>query len=99
MKSYTIYYFKIKDIYETLSPQCLDVIQLENVINDHFQNYKVTMDVEKENLKNTSTKRKYECRVYICLARVWNCGFGGQCSRKQGILMDFVNIIIVLKMV
>ena len=47
-----------KDIYETLSSQCLDERQLENVINDHFQNYKVTMDVEKRNLKKYIDQEK-----------------------------------------
>ena len=57
-----------KDIYETLSSQCLDELQLENVINDHFQNYKVTMNVEKKKFKEIHRPReKYECRenMYI----------------------------------
>ena len=70
------------DIYETLSSQCLDERQLENVINDHFQNYKVTMDVERKFKEIHRPREKYECRENMCLARVWNCGFGGQCSRK-----------------
>ena len=72
-----------KDIYETLSPQCLDKVELQNVINAHFQNYKVTMNVEKKKFKEIYRPReKYEYRENMCLARVWNCGFGGQCSRK-----------------
>jgi hypothetical protein len=72
-----------KDIYQTLSDQCLDLEQLENMINDHFQNYELKMEIEEKKFKEIHRPRgKYECRENMCLARVWNCGLGGQCSRK-----------------
>ena len=72
-----------KDIYQELSHECLDLEQLESIINDHFQDYKIKMDIDKKKFKEIHRPwEKYESRGNMCLARVWNCGFGGQCSRK-----------------
>tara|TARA_B100001094_G_C18166396_1_gene792341 strand:+ start:1374 stop:1781 length:408 start_codon:yes stop_codon:yes gene_type:complete len=72
-----------KDIYQELSHQCLNLDQLETIINEHFQDYKIKMEIERKKFKEIHRPReKYECRENMCLARVWNCGLGGQCSRK-----------------
>jgi len=61
-------------------------------IQEYFDEYTVKLIVEKEkyNIKENKTnlyrdRELYKDREDCCIARVWNCGMGGQCSRKNSI--------------
>lgn len=67
-----------------------DIIQ--TLIDEYFSEnelaFKEEEDIkQKYNLKENKThvyrnRDKYESKENKCLARIWNCGMGGQCSNK-----------------
>ena len=67
---------------------CEEVL-IKDVINDYFKNNKVDFkdDKERYGIKESKT-HKYRPRTNVinnckCMARVWNEGMGGQCSRNK----------------
>lgn len=58
--------------------------ELKNIINKFLLNKELKFEEEKNYKENKTHKYrdriKYECKEGKCLARVWNCGMGGQCS-------------------
>ena len=58
--------------------------ELKNIINKFILTKELKFEEEK-NYKDNKTHKyrdriKYESKEGKCLARVWNCGMGGQCS-------------------
>lgn len=58
--------------------------KLKNIINKFLLNKELNFE-EQMNYKENKTHKyrdriKYEDKEGKCLARVWNCGMGGQCS-------------------
>lgn len=58
--------------------------KLKNIINKFLLNKELNFE-EEMNYKENKTHKyrdriKYEDKEGKCLARVWNCGMGGQCS-------------------
>ena len=58
--------------------------ELKNIINKFLLNKELKFEEEKNYKENKTHKYrdriKYEGKEGKCLARVWNCGMGGQCS-------------------
>ena len=58
--------------------------ELKNIINKFLLNKEIKFEEEKNYKENKTHKYrdriKYEGKEGKCLARVWNCGMGGQCS-------------------
>ncbi len=72
-----------KDIYNELLDSTLDKSRLKDMIDEYFQKNTIHMIAEDKKYKEEYRPRdKYEKRDNMCLARVWNCGMGGQCSRR-----------------
>lgn len=74
---------------------------ITNEVNIYFRTNEITFkDKENEKIKQSKThlyrdrtQYKYRLALYeegedMCKARIWNCGMGGQCSRK-GIIDGF----------
>tara|TARA_B100000902_G_C27222115_1_gene870246 strand:- start:81 stop:476 length:396 start_codon:yes stop_codon:yes gene_type:complete len=64
--------------------------EIKEIIDDYFETYKLNLITEsvkydiKENNTNVYRDRSlYDGRKNRCIARVWNCGMGGQCSRAN----------------
>ena len=77
-----------KDILNNDSINCnVDIIK--NIIEEYFKNNKIEFKDDKETLGIKDSKtHKYRPRSNVidyskCMARVWNEGMGGQCSRKK----------------
>lgn len=77
-----------KDITKELKNEKDDIIG--EVINEYFKTYHLTLEKETdtydvyENKTNVYRDReKYTHLENRCIARVWNCGMGGQCSRSN----------------
>lgn len=58
--------------------------ELKNIINKFLLTKELKFEEEKNYKENKTHKYrdriKYEGKEGKCLARVWNCGMGGQCS-------------------
>ena len=58
--------------------------ELKNIINKFILTKELKFEEEKNYKENKTHKYrdriKYESKEGKCLARVWNCGMGGQCS-------------------
>ena len=89
-----------KDVIHELNENKL-IQNIENIndiitdeVNEYFKTNQITFTEEKnENIKQSKThvyrdRTQYKHRENMCKARVWNCGMGGQCSRK-GIIDGF----------
>ena len=58
--------------------------ELKNIINKFLLTKELKFEEEKNYKENKTHKYrdriKYESKEGKCIARVWNCGMGGQCS-------------------
>ena len=92
-----------KDVIVTLNEneniQGIENIQnINDIITDEVNTYFRTNEItfkeeENEKIKQSKThvyrdRTQYKDRENMCKARIWNCGMGGQCSRK-GIIDEF----------
>jgi hypothetical protein len=68
------------DIISEISIQCNDHNELIKVVNDYFNKNSFNFEYHKKN-EIYRDREKYKCKENKCLARVWNTGMGGQCSR------------------
>jgi hypothetical protein len=85
-----------KDIHEHFKNMSCKDITLD--IDDYFKTYELNLETihEKYDIKEYSNniyrdRDLYKHRTNCCIARVWNCGMGGQCSR-QGIYNGYCKI-------
>ncbi len=91
-----------KDVIVTLNEN-ENIQNIENIndiitdeVNIYFRTNEITFKgegEENEKIKQSKThlyrdRTQYKDRKNMCKARVWNCGMGGQCSRK-GIMDGF----------
>ena len=91
-----------KDVIVTLNEN-ENIENIENIndiitdeVNIYFRTNEITFKgegEENEKIKQSKThlyrdRTQYKDRENMCKARVWNCGMGGQCSRK-GIMDGF----------
>ena len=91
-----------KDVIVTLNEN-ENIQNIENIndiitdeVNIYFRTNEITFKgegEENEKIKQSKThlyrdRTQYKDRGNMCKARVWNCGMGGQCSRK-GIIDGF----------
>ena len=91
-----------KDVIVTLNEN-ENIQTIENIndiitdeVNIYFRTNEITFKgegEENEKIKQSKThlyrdRTQYKDRENMCKARVWNCGMGGQCSRK-GIMDGF----------
>ena len=101
MNDYYFQFFKEKlkkDVIHELNENNL-IQNIENIndiitdeVNEYFKTNEITFK-EEVNIKQSKThvyrdRNQYKHRENMCKARVWNCGMGGQCSRK-GIMDGF----------
>ena len=88
------YYRKI--IIEKLKKDIISEIgtneKIIEIITEYFKDYNLELKTEKEifDIKENNTniyrdRELYKNRDNLCIARVWNCGMGGQCSRNNKI--------------
>lgn len=67
---------------------------VEKEVNEYFSKNEIILEEENnDNIVQSKThvyrdRTQYKHRENMCKARVWNCGMGGQCSRK-GIIEGF----------
>jgi hypothetical protein len=74
-----------KDVFNELSERCTNEQELNEILTTYFNGYQLSLkSVPKKKGEKYRDRCKYSDRSGMCLARVWNCGVGGQCSRKGG---------------
>ena len=67
---------------------------IEKEVTNYFSQNEINLENENnDNISQSKThvyrdRTQYKHRENMCLARVWNCGMGGRCSRK-GIIDGF----------
>ena len=79
---------KIKtDIYEELSENSSQKKIIKKCIDKYFDSNKILFEKEEEEEEEYNTHKFRERELYAnkknkCIARIWNEGYGGQCSCK-----------------
>lgn len=68
------------DIITDISEECNDHQKLIKIVDEYFNKNEITFNYQKSN-EIYRDRKKYESRKNKCIARVWNTGMGGQCSR------------------
>ena len=83
---------EVKDFFNNIESTEKESSIIDTLIDEYFNENKIVFK-EEENVKSEygikenkthiyRDRNKYELKENKCLARVWNCGMGGQCSNK-----------------
>ena len=83
---------EVKNYFDSLNPSDKDSVIINDLIEEYFSETSIEFIEEdqlkeKYKIKENKThiyrdRNKYELKEKKCLARVWNCGMGGQCSNR-----------------
>ena len=83
---------EVKDFFDNIKSTEQDACKINDLIEEYFNENKIVFEEEQQvkeqyNIKGNKThiyrdRIKYVSKENKCLARVWNCGMGGQCSNR-----------------
>lgn len=83
---------EVKDFFDNIESTDQEARKINDLIEEYFNENKIVFEEEqqvkeqykiKENKTHIYRDRiKYASKENKCLARVWNCGMGGQCSNR-----------------
>jgi len=80
---------EIENYFENIEKSEKEDFIIKQVIKEYFNNSEIIFEniKDKYGIKESKThiyrdRCKYALKENRCLARIWNCGMGGQCSRR-----------------
>ena len=73
-----------KDIMKTLIDESIDPIIVQKLVTEYFRENEITFNEieETSSTHKVRDRNAYKNKEGKCIARVWNDGEGGQCSRS-----------------